>query len=193
VIDKKLYKQLRKSWKGKVYQKYEEERKRFEHFSKYVGAFKGKDVLEIGPNAGVQSLEICQYANHWIGVEPDSGYYKQLNLTMAHTKCPTLIVNSGLKEYCEKYLLSYNFNALYTSFVLYHLSDEEVNLLRAKILPCVSTWIVYNRTKRPTVKNSWKFEQPEQMIEFVSSVGFCVSDPEWGNGKEWSFFKAVKP
>jgi hypothetical protein len=190
VIPKNQYKNLVKKWCGRIYQRYDKERLRFEHFSKVVGLFDGKDVLEIGANAGVQSLEICDHAKSYTGIEIKKEYFDQLQITMSHAKCPTTMYNMGLREFCAERASTTDYNSLYTSFVIYHFTDEDVEAFRDSVLPRADLWVIYNRLHRPTIKNKYGFEHPENTISFAKDCGFKIRHWEWSKKKIWSYFEA---
>ena len=84
MIDMGIYKELCKKWKGRIYQDWKMEWKRFKHFGGVAKLFDGMSVLELGSNAGVQTLEIAQYAKSVIAVEPDEEKFKQLKITTSY-------------------------------------------------------------------------------------------------------------
>lgn len=190
MITEKLCKEIQKDWNGKIYQKWDKEWKRFEHLNKLAPFFKERKVLEIGCNGGVESLEICNYCKSYVGIEPKKEYFNQAHYTMKRAKCKqVVIINTGLRDFMSK---PEEFDTLFTSFVMYHLKDDEVEILKKDILPRINTWILYNRTKDRKIKNnSYVFEDPKNTIEFVKQCGFKM-DFEWQKEKIWYYIKATR-
>jgi cyclopropane fatty-acyl-phospholipid synthase-like methyltransferase len=185
MISMDLYKKLRKQWSGRIYQDWNMERKRFHHFGKIAKMFGGRNVLEIGSNAGVQTLELCEHAKSVIAIEPDKEKFEQLKITMKHNKNPNVeLFNGSLMDFAATDNKQYD--ALFTSFVIYHFSDEEIKVFAEKVLPRANLWVLYNRAKKRNPKNSYRFENCDNTVEFMKKNGFTVK-AEWQRAKIWYF------
>jgi len=145
---------------------------RVEIFKKFLKYLDGKNVLEIGSNAGVFAYEIAKVANTYIGIEKEEAFYRQAMITAKHMKSDNhRFINGDI--FSET--LNSDINAFVGLFVLYHLSDLEVDALRLHILPLCEVVVIQLRLeKRKTKKNSYGFERPENTIRFLKDLGFKI-------------------
>ena len=193
MITEELWRKISNEWdkSEKYYQKWHKEYKRFLHFNSVAPIFKDRNVLEIGTNAGIQSLEICEHCNSFVGIEKNPIFFEQLRKTMAHTNKPKILLNMGLEEFSETED-SVKYDSLFMSFVMYHFSDKEVDILRSKILPKISTIVVYNRAgDRKVRKNKYDFFKLEPALDLFKSEGF-ETQHEWQSQKIWYCIKGTK-
>jgi len=190
VITKELCNAIQKDWNGKVYQKWEKEWKRFAHLNSVVPVFKGKKVLEIGCNGGIESLEICNHCASYSGIEPNPDYFVQVKKTMKRAKCKNVnLLNVRLMDLDVS---ATDFDTVFTSFVMYHFKDKEVEKFKSEILPKANLWIIYNRAEnRETKNNSYVFENYKNTVQFVKDCGFKMK-LEWQKQKIWYYIKAYR-
>lgn len=183
MIPEKIYNQIFQGWnkEEKIYAKYENIKDRLKLLDKYIGFFMGKDVIEIGSNAGIAAYSIAGVAKSYLGIEPDEHYIKQAEETKKY-------ITGNVSFLCGKITdVQTEFNALFASYSLYHLSDSEVEYLISNILPKCATVIVMNRAKqRKTDKNKWQLWYYKNTIKFLREAGFNT-EFQWGNKKK-SFY-----
>lgn len=187
MIDEKFYKRIEKTWCGRIYQAWSKEKHRLEHFTAVAPLFEGKRVIDIGCNAGLHAVEICEYADSYLGIEAKPDYYIQALQTrkfIDHPEC--LFVRANAIDYIVKNHPACD--ALLMSFVIYHLTDDEIEVLRKKILPGIPLLVVYNRVDRPTIKNSWNLHEPDKMVVFLRDNGY---DTEFHWGRKNLFYSIV--
>ena len=113
-----------------------------------------------------------------IELELQEKYYKQCVVTAksleSRHQSRVLPFNKSFKQLIEENK-SCSCNALYASFVLYHLSDEEIELLKTEILPNCEVVIIPNRNKeRGKQKNSHHLNRPEEVAKLLSNAGFTT-------------------
>jgi 2-polyprenyl-3-methyl-5-hydroxy-6-metoxy-1,4-benzoquinol methylase len=182
MISIEQHKELIKKW-AKVqegagtYQKLTR-RHRLEFFMNHVDKFKGMDVFEIGCNAGLYGYEISQVANSYTGIDKGDYYILQSAITKEYMKNPNVtFYNENVKSFIKRDLLGEapKYNALFASFVLYHLSEKETDRLAETVLPKCDLVIISTRTKKRTPWKKYnpnKFNNPENVKTYLEAAGF---------------------
>jgi len=176
VIPKFLYNMIARKWdkKIKVYHHWGTINHRYNLSKKYLPLLKGLDVVEVGPNSGMLMWSIMKYANSLCEIELQEKYFKQCEITR------------NCLELDEVYLLhqsfeatnfkNISFNAFFGSFVLYHLSNKELDILKNDVLPKCKVVIIPNRTKeRNKKKNSYSLNRNAEIRKLLDSAGFKVT------------------
>ena len=213
MIDKATWKKLEKEWEkvGKVYQEPRRVEYRLKFFCEHALEYlKGKAVLEIGANAGVYSYCMTKVADAVIAVEPGNkiakkpyktSYYDQLRMTGLYVDKEEKYddffpVNETVEKYCQypRECVYTCFNALVMSYVLYHLSNKEIDLLTEHILPKCGVVIIQTRNqKRPKKHNSYKFWKSDNVVKFFMSQGFTSREIVWEKDRKFSLEMFFKP
>lgn len=201
MLKKSEFQAIAKNWKGTVYQKWDRYKVRFPTFLKYIDAFKGKDVLEVGCNAGIAAYEITKTANSYVGVEDQAGYYKQALETQKHVENPNVqFLNMSVKTFMKRHCtgkLDVPFNACYLSYVLYHFDNKEVRLFAEYVLPKLDVIIVQSRyARRGTRKgrrihNDGKFWKPSSVEKYLQKAGF-ETITKFGGHKKFHLVKGIR-
>lgn len=171
-ITEALVDNLNKSWEGKVYQSWDQEVYRIRHFQhKVASMLDGMTVMDIGCNGGLQALALDGIAKRYIGIEPDPMYAKQFVKTKLLIRGDAKCYNMGIMDYCKEH--GFDFDAVLASYVLYHLSDEELVFLRDEIFPKCKLVVIYTRAKpRKIHKNSYDLFEPRNVQKYLESAGF---------------------
>ena len=188
MIDTKKWEELIREWEtiGPCYQIPHRSHNRLVHFCEYcVPLLAGKDVIEIGCNAGVFAYEIAKVAKSYIGVEPankarqkkkekpKTDYFQQALLTKKHIQefNPNVdFVHDTICEFCKKPFVG---NAFVACFALYHFLNDEIALLKEHVWPKCDIVIIQNRVQdRPKHHNSYKFYKTARVVKFFKSLGF---------------------
>jgi len=182
MISKELHNELIDKWakvgRG-VYQKISR-RHRLKYFMNHVDLFKGKDVVEYGCNAGLYGYEISQVANSYTGVDKGDYYILQSEITKKYMKNPNVtFYNESVKSFIKRDLRGEapKYNALFASFVLYHLSKKETDRIAETVLPKCDIVVIPTRTKKRTPwknYNPYKFNKPENVKKYLEKSGFKV-------------------
>jgi len=172
-MTKKEYDIISANWKGKVYERWDRMEPRLEVFKDFVGMLKGKDVLEIGCNAGVYAYEMKDYVNSYVGIEPTPLFYNQLMETAIHLPGDKMqFVNNDVKGYVGK-LSDCKFNAFVSHNVLYHLSDKSLEILKAKIFPYCDVIITSIRSCAKKMKrNTYKLYTIDNVLKYLGYPKF---------------------
>lgn len=189
-IDKELFDEMRKAWANiwpgktaKVYQEYNRVAPRCKFFVKHALPYLiGKNVLEIGANAGLQGYHIDKVAESYVGVEPGNkisknpnpktDYFLQCKKTEEFMSDRSTFVNYTIREFIKN-RGKYSYNAFFASFALYHFLNEELTLLKEYIWPQCDTIIIQTRhQRRPTRHNKWKFWKPKKVENYFGRLGF---------------------
>jgi 2-polyprenyl-3-methyl-5-hydroxy-6-metoxy-1,4-benzoquinol methylase len=178
-----------------VYQRWNRIETRMPTFLEHVKLFKGLNVLEMGCNAGIYGYEIAKVAKSYIGADQGKEYIKQAQETKKFFKMDNAIyVNRPIKGFVRdiqkaeaQNVMPYEINALFATFVLYHLSDKETDLLKQTILPRCKLVIIMTRTaKRSPWKkyNSMKLHKIKNVEKYLTSAGFtCKSTTHYNKKK----------
>jgi hypothetical protein len=145
-----------------------------------MSCLKGKRVLEIGTNAGLSIWTLFQRGvESYTGIEP-SWFYRELKATARCLSSKTgsksvQLYSTRFYEFAEDCAADADFDALYASFVLYHLSDYEVGLLKEKVLPRCNVVVIPTRFKeRRGHKNSFFLNRESSVRELVTEAGFST-------------------
>lgn len=199
-LTKAEYEKIAKHWELKAYQRWPRLNVRLKYFSQFVPLFEGKDVLEIGCNAGMYMWEIAHSARSVTGVDLSDRYMAQAQITKKYIEKfnPNVEFNKmSVKDFCReirKGQRDANINALFASFAMYHLSDKELDAVAEYILPKCDIVIIQNRTKKRTnrkKKKGWRthnlrhFEKNSTVIEWLEASGF-ECEVHWGPEKKFS-------
>lgn len=181
-MKKEEYKQISQNWKGDVYQNWKRIKERLSFFCKHIDCLKGLDVTEAGCNAGLYGYEIAKVAKSYTGVEISYDFYRQALVTAEYIENPNVKFHclpvKGFLNRGEK------IEALFMSFVLYHLSDEELGMLK-KVLPDCKVVLIQTRTRKRSVeKNSYKLWKPKNVDKFLQAAGFTTKT-HWHKCKQF--------
>lgn len=174
---------------------------RLEHFNEHcLPHLKDKKVVELGCNAGWFGYQIDKVSKSYLGVEPGqliakkksrTDYYKQAQITQKHMSKSAKFLNATVSDFAS--VETNDFNAIVMCFVLYHLTNTEVDLLIKKILPKCDTVVIQNRSqKRPTAHNEYKFWKANNVMKLLVQSGFNC-EIIWGPGDKYSEIIGKKP
>lgn len=176
MLTKKLYRRIRAQWRGRIYSD-EWVLPRVKLLRKYLHYLDGKDVLEIGANAGVFAYEICEHAKSYHGIEKEVLYYKQATKTQRY-----LPSNKAMFHNCDLLTMpaDLSYNAAVCLFVLYHFYPPEVEVFKKVVLPQCDTIVIQLRNaKRKTIKNDCAFEVPGNTTRLLKDSGFKIVEKQW--------------
>lgn len=199
MISLELHKKLIKKWKKvdkNVYQKISR-RYRLKYFMNYVDLFKGKDVLELGINSAIYGYEISQVANSYIGLDHAEYCIKQAKVTQEYMKNPnTKLILGNVKDFIKLDLAGKapKYNALFASFVLYHLTKKETNRLAKYVLPKCDVVIIQTRFRIRTparLYNPHDFNKPKNVVKYLSREGFKCK-VHWSSDKKYGIIIATR-
>jgi len=184
IIPEFIYDQLIKKWDKKIniYHSYQRIQNRYDLVKKYLPLLKDLNVLEIGCNSGIMMWSIMKYANSLIELEKREKYFKECQITNQYFnpihKNKVAIYNESFKSFMLKKFSKGNFltvNALYASFVLYHMNTEEIELLKTKILPQCKVVFIPNRKKERKIrKNPYYLNRDLCIKKLLEECGFKV-------------------
>lgn len=171
MISKSEYAKVSKNWGGRIYQKMETEHVKLRYFERYLDLFKGKDVLEVGCNAGLFGWHIAKVANSYVGVEKKEHWYQHACETLKHMPDNSKFVNKTLEYYAKED--SPNHNALFMCYVMYHMRADDLAALHDIILPKCDVVVAFNRnTRRRKENNGHSFEKMGSVVKFLEGEGF---------------------
>lgn len=169
-MNRKLYKKISSKWKGHVYSTYERVKPRLKAVEPYLKLLKGKNVLEWGCNSGLFAYEIAKYAKGYIGVDKSEYCFQQAIMTSEHIENKHVtFLNMRAREFIKQ---NCDYNAFVSFYVLYHLHDDEVDLLKSVVFPKCDVTINMIRThKREAHNEFWKLDVTTR---FIKDCGFKV-------------------
>jgi len=176
------YAKLERQWltvgRG-VYQKRSRIEGRLPFCMKFFDRFNGKDVAELGCNAGVYGYEIAKHAKSYVGVDQGEYYIAQANITKRYIENENVSFLCGnIKDYIKKVKDSGEMpNALFSSFALYHFSTKEVDRIAESLLPSCSDVVISTRTQKRSpmrLYNKYKFWKPKNVAKWLQRAGFTT-------------------
>lgn len=191
MISMEKWEELMREWEkvGEIYQIPRRSKDRLAHFCEHcVPLFKGKNVLEIGANAGLFGYCVAEAARSYAAVEPaikvrdktkkrppKTDYFKQLEITAKHiaeeVNPEVDVYNETIPEYCKHH--DNEINAFYACFALYHFMDHEIKALEEKVWPGCDLIIIQSRNQdRPTPHNSLKLWRTGNVVKLFNRNGF---------------------
>jgi len=146
------------------------------HLTQYYSLFKGKRVVDIGCNIGVVTEIIAQYAEKVYGIEKDERWIREPQ------KDNVEFVNSSMGDFLIE--TDIDVNAAYASCVLYYLTDEEIDLIRTKLLPKCGLVIFVSYDIKPDLGNNrLMLSKWENINAFLKECGFLTEvkdkDEKW--------------
>jgi len=200
MISKEKYKEMSSRWKGKIYQNYGRAELRHPGLINVVDVFKGKHVLEVGPNAGMAAIEIAKVAKEYTGVEREETFWRQSLITKEYIDNPNVtFYNCTVKSYIKRLLdgrIKSAPNACYLSYVLYHFSDDEVEMFKEHILPNLDVIVAQTRARDRSRKgkkehNSYSFWKQKSVKEYLQGAGFKTATI-WGPKKTYHIVVGTK-
>lgn len=193
-IKKEDYDKLYEAWVNRVGSKkiYQTKKRVFEripHFCQYLDVLNGKDVLEIGCNAGLHAYHIAQAAKSYTGLEPGTGYWKQAQETQKIMDNENVaFINGTISDYVNHAYpqLTTKPNAFVACFAMYHFEDFEIDLLDKDVWPGCDTVYIQNRQQpRFTKHNSYKLWESKNVMKFFNARGFSC-ELHWGPNKKFA-------
>lgn len=179
IIPEFLYNIIANKWNKSidVYHHYNTLEHRYNLIKEYLPLLHNKDVIEIGPNSGMMMWSIMKYAKSLIELEKQEIYFEQCKIT--HNSLKSLheglvsIFNKSLGEVDLNNIPS--FNAAYISFVLYHLNNNEIEILKRNILSRCDVVIIPNRLKeRRSNINDYYLNRNSEIKKLLESCKFKV-------------------
>lgn len=155
-------------------------------YQKYVPVLNGKKVLEIGCNAGAHAYLICEQAESYVGLDPSKEYAEHFRITQSYISNINVVHMMGDLHDLAKH--NPDIDAFCANYCLYHIPDDQLDVLRDKLLVKCDTVLIQNRNqKRPTAHNSYKFWKTKRIVRWLEKQGFNQIDvhdsPETRNHK----------
>jgi SAM-dependent methyltransferase len=167
MMTKKLHAKIARQFRGRVYHNWGAIKKKVAHLRKFLKLFKGTHVLEVGYNAGMASFDVADTAASYVGIEAKENYYKQAKITKKYLKSKNAkYLNRRFEEFINSG--EADFDTLYASYVLYHLDNDEVKLLRDTVLPKCKLVFIYSRNeKRKKLNNKYRLEDEKNIVKLL--------------------------
>ena len=181
IIPEIIHSKIAKKWDKaiKPYHTHGNVKQRLDFASKHLSVLDGCRVLDIGCNAGMFIWSIMQHAKSLIALEKQEKYYKQAQITVDCIKSlwgnneKVKLYNTSFKNYALNNKPTCN--ALVASFVLYHMNNEEIKLLKEKILPLCKVVVIPTRAKeRRSQINSLALNREISVRKLFTEAGFNV-------------------
>lgn len=179
IIPEFFYKLVKDKWcKDKeVYQTYNWMNGRLSAIKNYLPMLKGCDVLDVGCNAFITSWSIMAYANSLVGIEQGEKWYDNGKITVECLKSKwsekrVEIINEFFKDYILKF--DNKFNVFFGLCIMYWFTNEDIKILKDRVLPKCKKIIVSSRMSKNKYSNSYDFYKEENLIKFFSDNGFVI-------------------
>jgi 16S rRNA A1518/A1519 N6-dimethyltransferase RsmA/KsgA/DIM1 with predicted DNA glycosylase/AP lyase activity len=161
-MNEKEYKKISKYWEGKIYQDLSKNKtkKKTEVCTRCIPFLKGKDVIDIGCNAGLITYDIGKIANRYIAIEYDEHYYRQALETKKHIEGRGKFLLCSVEEFFKKYEQQEVYNAAYAACVLYHLNKKEIDKIFDIMVPkCDIVLFVSSEKKKHKMNNPYNLSR----------------------------------
>lgn len=161
------------------YQKYGWVTSRINDIQEHLEIFKGSKVLDIGCNAFMTVWAVKEYAESLIGIEQGEAWYNQALVTRECLKErwgkeKVRLYNQTLKDYVNNNS-DKDFNAFFGFCIMYWLSEEDLKILKERILPKCKRVLVSSRTSlNNAYNNSYEFYKQENLIRFFNNEGYTT-------------------
>jgi len=108
-----------------------------------------------------------------IGVERDDFFYKQALITKEFAKKPFDVEFSTMESFLKDYQGFYD--AAFASCVLYHLSTEEIDLIRDVMIPkCEIVIFVSREEKKEKTENPYRLHKWVNIQKFLREAGMTT-------------------
>ena len=171
MISESQYNEIAAHWDGEVFQTWARIKKSMPHFEKVVlPHLAGKRVLEIGCNAGIYAWHIAKVAKSYHGIDIGENFIRQARETAKFIQgAPTTFTVSALRDFPVE---TENYDAIFASYVLYHLNDAEIDLFEKKIAPRADTIAVQIRANKRRSSNSCNLMKPANVVALFDRAGF---------------------
>lgn len=171
MISKTIYNHISSQWEGEVFQNWERISKWLPLFEKNIlPHFAGKRVLEIGCNAGIYAWHIAQVARSYIGIDISENYVRQALTTAKYIQgAPVRFLRTPLSHFAYN---EAHFDAVFASFVLYHLSDAEIEIFEKIIARRCDVLAVQIRKKKREGSNSFNLSHAKNVERLFHRAGF---------------------
>jgi len=174
LIPKYIYKLIVSQFPSDVplYQEYTVLEERFLGMKEFLSKLTDCNVLEIGCNASLLTWSIMKYAKSYLGLDTGE-YYRQAKVTI---DCLQSLWKDKKVNVAKGGLNGGDFDTLFLSYVLYWLSDEELDILEKEVLPKCKQVLILNRTKERTgMKNSRLLNRDINVMQFLNENGFNIT------------------
>ena len=172
-MEKALWEKLNKKWvkHGRVYSDYDSPQ--CEPITRCLREFTGLVVVDIGCAEGRFTYDIAQVAKGWIGVDHRMYRYRQASITQKYIKIPGKFLHAELSRFIKKGKEFYN--AMLASNVLYHVTPEEIELVRTRMLPKCSVVVMISKEYRNwPIRNKYKLNKYVNIVKFLEDAGFTT-------------------
>lgn len=170
----KVYNRLVSKWKKPIYKNPVKKKNKNEmkKILDYIYLLRNTKVVDIGSNAGVFTYNIAKYAQEFMGVESDLHFYDQSLVTSKYIKIPGKFVNSTVLNFIKT--TDFDYNAIFASRILYHLTKDEIDLIREVMLPKCDIVLFISREDKNKNKNPYKLNKWVNIEKFLMDVGMQV-------------------
>lgn len=175
-IPEPVYNRIQEKWNKNtiIYHTYATIKQRYNLVKKYLPLLQGLNVLEIGANSGMMMWSIMKYASTLIELEKQEKYFQQCIITKDELHQTNVqVINKSLQTLTQINELC--IDALYASFVLYHLNHQEIDILKTQILPKCKVVIIPNRQmERKSRVNQYYLNRDIEIKKLLEFFAFKV-------------------
>lgn len=144
------------------------------NISKYFSVFQGHDVIDIGCCSGIFSLSLTEHANSCVGVEYNPEFVRHFNRIKKDTGAPMSVYHADVKDFIVNKSKEVKYDSVFAANVLYHLSDETIELIASEILPNCTKVLFTSRENKPKKKNKYSLHSWQAISKFLLDAGFEV-------------------
>jgi 2-polyprenyl-3-methyl-5-hydroxy-6-metoxy-1,4-benzoquinol methylase len=171
MISKQLHDEISSQWEGEVFQNWDRVSSSIPLFEKkLLPHLAGRRVLEIGCNAGIYAWHIAPIARSYIGIDASENFIRQAHVTARHIQgAPVSFVHAALRDFKPGQA---DYDAVFASYVLYHVTDEEVEIFEKVIAPRCDLLVVQFRTRKKRSVNSHNFMKARNVKALFDRAGF---------------------
>ena len=178
-MNQQLYKKISSGWRKPIYQLASKQKTRY--VLQYAHLLTDKRVVDIGSNAGIITHDLSEFVSEFVGVEHNEHYYRQSLDTLKYIEIPGTFVNLSLGDFINT--TDFDYNAIFASCVLYHLSQEEIELIRDVMLPECDIVLFISREDKTKTNNTYWLNKWRNIKAFLIAAGMDVEthnvDSNW--------------
>lgn len=175
------FNKLSKTWRSKGKRVYSAGRKadtRIKSLARCLPFLSGEVVVDIGCNQGLFTVVAALYAKKVVGIEHQTGYYKQAVELAKVCNSRAKFMNVGVTKYVKSGAhIRKGVTAILASRVLYHLEENNDGMPAIEtLMESCNKLLFVSREHRKKLPKHVKLHKYKNLVKFVTKHGFEIAD-----------------